>query len=121
LDTTTSRANKRKGTQWETDLVEYFRSKELISERLRLSGTYDEGDLWFLSKQIYFVVEAKNEKGFKPGPWMQEAVLERDNWKKRRKNFGRVIPLVIAKRRQSNVSKAFVIIQLDEFMELIND
>lgn len=121
MDTTTSRANKRKGTQWETDLVEYFRSKELISERLRLSGTYDEGDLWFLSKQIYFVVEAKNEKGFKPGPWMQEAVLERDNWKKRRKNFGRVIPLVIAKRRQSNVSKAFVIIQLDEFMELIND
>jgi hypothetical protein len=121
LDTTTSRANKRKGTQWETDLVEYFRSKELIAERLRLSGTYDEGDLWFLSKQIYFVVEAKNEKGFKPGPWIQEAVLERDNWKKRRKNFGRVIPLVIAKRRQSNVSKAFVIIQLDEFMELVNE
>jgi hypothetical protein len=106
LDTTTSRANKRKGTQWETDLVEYFRSKELISERLRLSGTYDEGDLWFLSKQVYFV---------------EEAVLERDNWRKRRKNFGRVIPLVIAKRRQSNVSKAFVIIQLDEFMELVNE
>ncbi len=65
--------------------------------------------------------EAKNEKGFKPGPWTQEAVLERDNWRKRRKNNGRVIPLVIAKRRQSNVSKAFVIIQLDEFMELINE
>lgn len=121
MDTTTSRANKRKGTQWETDLVEYFRSKELISERLRLSGTYDEGDLWFLSKQVYFVVEAKNEKSFKPGPWMQEAVLERDNWKKRRKNSGKVVPLVIAKRRQSNVSKAFVIIQLDEFMELVNE
>ena len=121
MDTTTSRANKRKGSQWETDLVEYFRSKELISERLRLSGTYDEGDLWFLSNKKYFVVEAKNEKGFKPGPWMQEAVLERDNWKKRRKHKDKVIPLVIAKRRQSNVSKAFVIIQLDEFMELINE
>jgi hypothetical protein len=121
LDTKTSRANKRKGTQWEVDLIDYFRSKELISERLRLSGNYDEGDLWFLNRQVYFVVEAKNEKGFKPGPWTQEAVLERDNWKKRRKNNGRVIPLVIAKRRQSNVSKAFVIIQLDEFMELINE
>ncbi len=51
----------------------------------------------------------------------EEAVLERDNWKKRRKNSGKVVPLVIAKRRQSNVSKAFVIIQLDEFMELINE
>lgn len=121
MDTTTSRANKRKGTQWETDLVEYFRSNELIAERLRLSGNYDEGDLWFIAKKIYFVVEAKNEKGFKPGPWMQEAVLERDNWRRRRKNSGRVVPLVIAKRRQSNVSKAFVIIQLDEFMELVNE
>lgn len=94
---------------------------DLLSERLRLSGSSDEGDLWFYADQRYFVVEAKNEKGFKPGPWMQEAVLERDNWMKRRNKSGRAIPLVIAKRRQSNVSKAFVIIQLDELMELINE
>ena len=121
MDTKQSRANKRKGSQWETDLVEYFRSLDLLAERLRLSGSYDEGDLWFFANRKYFIVEAKNEKGFKPGPWMQEAVLERDNWMKRRKKSGRAIPLVIAKRRQSNVSKAFVIIQLDEFMELANE
>ncbi len=40
MDSKQSRANKRKGATWETDLVEYFREKEFNPvERLRLSGT----------------------------------------------------------------------------------
>jgi Holliday junction resolvase len=78
LDSKQSRANKRKGATWETDLVEYFRGKEFQPvERLRLSGTSDEGDLWLWAPDIqsFIVVEAKNEKSFKLGPWIEEASI----------------------------------------------
>jgi Holliday junction resolvase len=119
LDSKQSRANKRKGSGWEVELVEYFRDQGLVAERLRLSGTNDEGDLWFFKNKKFIIVEAKNTKGFLPGQWMKEAVLEAQNWLKKRKSSGPAIPIVIAKRRQHNVGKAFVIIELDTFMEVM--
>jgi hypothetical protein len=50
---------------------------------------------------------------------MKEAVLEAQNWIKKRKSSGPAIPIVIAKRRQHGVGKAFVILELDTFMEVI--
>jgi Holliday junction resolvase len=121
LDSKQSRANKRKGATWETDLVEYFRDKEFQPvERLRLSGTSDEGDLWLWAADIqsFIVVEAKNEKSFKLGPWVEEASIEVRNWIKKRKSTP-AIPIVIAKRRQHGIGKSFVIMELDTFTEVL--
>jgi Holliday junction resolvase len=121
LDSKQSRANKRKGATWETDLVEYFREKEFNPvERLRLSGTSDEGDLWLWAPDIqsFIVVEAKNEKSFKLGPWVEEASIEVRNWIKKRKSTP-AIPIVIAKRRQHGIGKSFVIMELDTFTEVL--
>lgn len=121
MDSKQSRANKRKGATWETDLVEYFRDKEFSPvERLRLTGSSDEGDLWLWAPdvQTFIVVEAKNEQSFKPGPWMQEAVEEVKNWVKKRKSTP-AVGIVIAKRRQASIGKSFVIMELDTFVEVV--
>jgi len=121
LDSKQSRANKRKGATWETDLVEYFRDKDFNPvERLRLTGSSDEGDLWLWAPDIqtFIVVEAKNEKSFKPGPWIQEAVEEAKNWVKKRKSTP-AVGIVIAKRRQASIGKSFVIMELDTFVEVV--
>lgn len=119
MDSKQSRANKRKGSGWEVELVDYFRDRDLVAERLRLTGSADEGDLWFFKDKKFFVVEAKNTKGFLPGQWIKEAVVEAENWLKKRKSKGPAIPIVIAKRRQHGVGKAYVILELDTFMEVI--
>lgn len=121
MDSKQSRANKRKGATWETDLVEYFRDKDFNPvERLRLTGSSDEGDLWLWAPDIqtFIVVEAKNEKSFKPGPWIQEAVEEVKNWVKKRKSTP-AVGIVIAKRRQASIGKSFVIMELDTFVEVV--
>lgn len=120
MDSKQSRANKRKGSGWEVELVDYFRGLDLVAERLRLSGTNDEGDLWFVKDNKFYIVEAKNTKGFNPGVWIKEAVVEAQNWLTKRKSTKPVIPIVIAKRRQHGVGKAYVIMELDTFMEVLD-
>ena len=110
--------NKRKGAEWELSLLDYFREHHLVAERLRLTGRNDEGDLMvFLNAKTVLVVEAKNEQSFKPGTWINEANIEAANWATSRKSTLDVVPVVIAKRRQHSAGKAYVIMELDTFME----
>lgn len=101
--------------------MDFFRGKGLIAERLRLAGVNDEGDLWFHIRKKFFVVEAKNTKAFSPSTWMQEAVKERNNWLKNRKSHTDATPIVIAKRRNHGIEKAFVIIELEEFVRMLDE
>lgn len=110
--------NKRKGAEWELSLLDYFRDQHLVAERLRLTGRHDEGDLMvFLDAKTVLVVEAKNEQSFKPGTWINEANIEAANWATSRKSTLDVVPIVVAKRRRHGTGKAYVIMELDTFME----
>ena len=111
--------NKRIGARWELDLLDYFRDLGLVAERMRLTGKNDEGDLMvYLNAKKVLIVEAKNEQSFKPGPWINEANIESANWAIARKATVDVVPVVVAKRRQNGTGKAYVIMELDTFMEL---
>lgn len=113
--------NKRKGAQWELDLLEYFRDQQLVAERMRLTGKHDEGDLMvYLNAKRVLVIEAKNEQSFKPGTWINEANIEAANWAIARNATIDVVPVVVAKRRQNGVGKAYVIMELDTFMEVVS-
>ena len=112
--------NKAKGARWELDLLDYFRNQHLVAERMRLTGKHDEGDLMvYLNAQTVLVIEAKNEQSFKPGPWINEANIEAVNWATARNATVNVIPVVVAKRRNNSTGKAYVIMELDTFMETL--
>lgn len=112
--------NKAKGAKWELDLLDYFRNLHLNAERMRLTGKHDEGDIMvYLNGQTVLIVEAKNEQSFKPGQWISEATVEAVNWAASRKSTLDVVPIVVAKRRQHSTSKAYVIMELETFMEAV--
>jgi Holliday junction resolvase len=121
MTTSNATKNKRKGAQWELDLLDYFRSHQLVAERLRLAGKHDEGDVMvYIDGKTVLIVEAKNEQSFKPGPWINEANIEAANWAVARKATVEVVPIVVAKRRNHGTGKAYVIMELDTFMERVN-
>ncbi|MEV0437806.1 hypothetical protein AB0I84_00680 [Streptomyces spectabilis] len=114
-----NRANRRKGAQWETDLREGLRAAGEDVESLRLAGIEDEGDLVVReSDGQYLVIEAKNAK-FTPGPFLDEAMRERENFAKHRGLDPDVVEsVVVVKRRGKSWRKAFVLTTVEEYFDL---
>ena len=116
-----STANKRKGSQWETDLVKYFRAKGLKATRLARTGRNDEGDVELDTGQQVFVVEAKNAQRLDLAGWTKEANVEAANWDKHR-DYGdpTAMPVVVVKRRNSGAAKAYVVMELENWLQIIS-
>jgi len=114
-----NKAAKRRGSEWETTLRDYLRSKNLMCERLPKTGVRDEGDLWVLAGKDprYFVVEAKATRAFTPAEWVEEAATEAVNFAFARGLTGHVPAIVIAKRRNTATGRAYVIQELDDWLK----
>ena len=115
-----STANKRKGSKWETDLVQYFRTKGKKATRLARTGRNDEGDIELDTGTEVYVVEAKNAQRLDLSGWIQEAKTEAANWCKHRE-YGTTdwaTPVVIVKRRNSSTSKAYVVMELEDWLKI---
>ena len=114
-----STANKRKGSKWETDLVTYLRGKGLKASRLARTGRNDEGDVEVDFGDTVFVMEAKNAQRLDLAGWSKEAEVEAVNWVKHRDSKYRAIPVVVVKRRNSSTSKAYVVMELENWLKVI--
>lgn len=118
----TGAANRRKGSQYEVDLVDYFRKRKWDTERMRLSGNLDEGDIVVrLDQDHRLVVEAKSGKNIRPRFWFEEeAVPEAKNYAKRRSLLTEeVIPILAMKTHGKSIGKSLVTIDLDTFSYLL--
>ena len=111
--------NKRKGADWEIDLMNGLRSVGEDAERLRLTGKDDEGDLVIRTGDgTYTVIEAKNAK-FQPGVFIGEMQKEVVNFAKHRKiDQDKVDAIVIVKRRGKNWRQAFVLTTVEDYFDL---
>lgn len=111
--------NKRRGAQWEIDLMNGLREEGFNAERLRLAGTEDEGDLVVREDDgKYLVIEAKNAK-LEPGVFLGEAQVEGENFAKHRGlDLDDVESIVIVKRRGKNWRKALVLTTVEAYLGL---
>jgi hypothetical protein len=120
MDSKTSRANKRKGADFEAALVEWFRSIGYISSRLARRGSKDEGDVAIDLGDYVIVIEAKNVKTMALSEWLTESQTEAGNYAEARGlDPARVIPLVVVKRRMKGVDKSYAVTELDTLLRLI--
>ena len=109
-----------KGSRFEKELLDYLRSMGYETERLRTTGSQDEGDLLVraLAGERRFVVEAKNTAKMDLSGWVGEAELEKDHYLQHRglayANF-----VVVHKRRNKGVGQAYVTMPLFEWLEQI--
>lgn len=70
-------ASKRKGTAWESAIVDYLRANGVPhAERRALGGAKDRGDI---AGMPGVVVEAKSAARVELAAWLEEAKAERDN------------------------------------------
>jgi len=114
-----NKRNKRKGADWEADLVEWFRDNNCRADRLHLSGKEDEGDLYVESHHPIvvpseFIVEAKNVQAIDLAGFIRELEAERANYAKHRKWLHPINGYVIIKRRGKPVEDSYVVTTLKE-------
>lgn len=115
-------ANRRRGAQYETDLLGHFRGKGFDTERLRLSGKLDEGDLVVRAGgNVKVILEAKSGKNLSVRKWHdEEAVPEAMNYARRRSLLEEeVIPALVMKTPNKGIHKSLVVIDLETLVHLL--
>lgn len=112
---------KRKGSAFETGIVKFLRSRKLIAERLTKAGAKDEGDVVVISSGKSYVLELKATKKIDlPGFW-KEACVESENYARAR-NLDYIPPkFIVLKRRQAGLDKAWVIQDLEQWIESVSE
>lgn len=111
---------RRTGAAFEIAATNYLREKVGNAERSPRNGRDDQGDLWFLSGDLPVVIEAKNERRINLSAYVTEAKDEARNWHRARPGLGRPTPVALIKRRNHSIGKSYVVMELDEFIELVN-
>lgn len=113
--------NKRNGTKYESDLVKHFREDWGVeADRLRLSGSTDEGDIIVrLPGDRKLVVEAKSGQNIRPKEWHREAEAEAENYAAHRKAPTIPPAVVVMKKHNFNINQSYALISLKDLRELV--
>jgi Holliday junction resolvase len=108
-----------KGSRFEKELLDYFRLMQYDVERLRQTGTQDEGDL-VLTNDIgkRYIIEAKNVAKMDLAGWVKEGEEEVANYMAHRQVFYANFA-VVHKRRGKGAHHAYVTMPLYEWLEQI--
>lgn len=114
-----SSASKRKGSQWESNIEDYFNSQGFKARRLPRAGVKDIGDVAIEVPFGTIVVEAKNVAS----AWSQmlkflrEADVEAGHYSD--KYNADTYPVVMTKTRQHGTGEGRVVLTIDQFIELL--
>ena len=114
---TMSSYNKAKGTKFESDVMKYLRKLGHFAERLAKAGANDEGDIVTIIAGQTYILECKNRKSLDLPQLWAEAQAEAANYAKARGLVVEPPAFVIVKRRQHGVEKAWVIQDLDQWVQ----
>ena len=101
---------KAKGSQWERDVAKYLNERGYleVERRYGAGNTLDKGDINGVKDTV---VEAKNWAKISLATIMDETLVEQKNAKKR---FG----IAVIKRRNKNVKDAYVVMTLEQFVDI---
>ena len=108
--------NKAKGTKFESDVMKYLRKLGHFAERLAKAGANDEGDLVTIIAGQTYILECKNRKSLDLPQFWAEAQTEAANYAKARGLVVEPPAFVIVKRRRGSIEDAWVIQNLEEWV-----
>ncbi len=117
---TVNRYATKAGKQFETDLMKHLRGCGFDVERLRLTGTEDEGDLLVRLDEGHtrrYVIEAKRTKSLDLAGWVKEAQVERANYVDHRgMSLNRTGFVVVHYARGKGLAQSYVTTTLEEWL-----
>ena len=108
--------NKAKGSKFETDVMKYLRKLGHFAERLAKAGANDEGDIVTIIAGQTYILECKNRKSLNLPEFWAEAQTEAANYAKARGLVVEPPAFVIVKRRRGSIEDAWVIQNLEEWV-----
>ncbi|EFC86496.1 hypothetical protein [Parafrankia sp. EUN1f] len=115
-----SHPSKIRGTRWESAVRDYLRENfrdfgaarpEDIERNGDVHGRLDQGDIRGVTG---FVIECKDEEKIRLAGYMAEAKRERENANTR-------YYAAVVKARRKTVEQAYVVMELDQFREIVRD
>ena len=106
---------KRKGATFETSVVKWLRSRDILAERLTKAGAKDEGDLVVYVAGSPYLFECKATKKFDLPQFWRELEIEVLNYADARDLTVGPIGYVVVKRRNASIKDAWVIQSLDQW------
>ena len=109
--------NGRKGSAFEIGVLKWLRSRGVSAERLRLSGMRDEGDVVAFIAGKTYVLELKNRKSISLPSFWDEACKEAENYAKARGLETAPPSFVVIKRRNASIQRAFVVQDLESWLD----
>jgi Holliday junction resolvase len=102
--------SKIKGTAYETAVVRHLNDNGFpYAERRALAGNLDKGDIAGIPS---VVMECKAEQRIDLSGYMDEVATEK-------RNAAAQVGVAIVKRRNHGVGRSYVVLELDDFLELI--
>lgn len=109
--------NKQKGSQFEIDVMKWFRGLGVLAERLRLAGKDDEGDLVVVVAGQTYILELKNTARLDLPEFWRQAEVEALNYAKAR-GIGEVpLHYVVVKRRNAGIDKSWIVQPIDQWLK----
>lgn len=103
-------ASKAKGTRFEVAVRDHLDSNGIAAFRTAPAGTRDEGDLLVLDWDA--ILECKATRAIDLAGAVDEARIEAHHARRR---FG----IAVIKRRMASIGKAYVVMTLDDFVDLM--
>lgn len=114
------KSNKRRGANFEIELVDWLLSNGLNAQRLPRSGRNDVGDAFLPGVNGIYVIEAKAPRQhgrIDLSGWIREAALEAENYKIQKRLAVSPTPLVIIKASNKGIGDAYVVQRLSDVLK----
>lgn len=111
--------NGRKGSLFETTVLKWLRSKNVVAERLTKAGAKDEGDIVVMANGKTYILELKATKALKLPEFWNEATIEAKHYAEAR-SLSEVPPsYVIVKRRMAGIDQAWVVEDFNQWIKKV--
>lgn len=111
--------NGRKGSLFETTVLKWLRSKNVMAERLTKAGAKDEGDIVVIANGKTYILELKATKALKLPEFWNEATVEAKNYADARSISEVPESYVIIKRRMAGINQAWVVQDFDQWIKKV--
>ncbi len=107
-NSTQGRANRRRGADFELEVAHFLQANGYPNARRELERRTDIGDIAGGPDLVH--LECKNKKAFDLAAWIDQAQAAASPFD---------FPAVAVKRRQRPISQAYVVMELEHFVELL--
>ena len=115
-------ANKRRGTDFETDVVDYLRGRNQVASRIARTVP-DEGDVVLGDAEFILQLKANRDANTSAslGSRLEAARGQAAQYSSVRNLDHAPVPVLVIKNPRKSIGKAFVVMYLEDFIEREED